>query len=166
MDDPRGLTITGGLPYFGAPISNYSMHAIVTAVERIREKPSTKALVAALGGINTTPSFCIYGNEPSDRLWGERDDSGIQEEILSVTLPEPVEKASADFRIDAYAIHYNRTGNPELGTVTGMLDSGVRTLAHIDVGPDELEHVKDKNIIGQNVEVKYNPDKAKNFIKL
>ena len=166
MDDPRGLTITGGLPYFGAPISNYSMHAIVTAVERIREKPSTKAFVAALGGINTKPSFCIYGDEPSDRLWGERDDSGIQEDILSVALPEPVKEASGNFRIEAYAIHFDRSGSPELGTVTGMLDSGVRTLAHIDAGPDELEDVKDKNMVGQNVEVKYNPDKAKNFVKL
>ncbi len=166
MDDPRGLTITGGLPYFGAPLNNYSMHAIVTAVEHIREKPSTKAFVAAQGGINTKHSFCIYGNEPSDSIWGERDDSGIQEEILSKALPEPVKKASGNLRIDAYAIHYNRNGNPELGTVTGMLDSGARTLAHIDADPDELEEVKDRSIIGQNVDVKYNPDKSKNLIKL
>ncbi len=165
-DDPRGLTITGGLPYFGAPLSNYSMHAVVTAAERIRERPSVKAFVAALGGINSKPSFGIYGSEPAEYIWGERDDSGLQKEILSKTLPEPVKQASGSFRIDAYAVHYGRDGIPELGTVTGMLECGTRTLAHIDIGPDELEEIKDKNIIGRSVEIKYNSEKGKNFIKI
>ena len=30
LDDPRGLTITGGLPFFGGPGNNYSLHAIAT----------------------------------------------------------------------------------------------------------------------------------------
>ena len=34
--DSRGLTLTGGLPYFGGPGNNYSMHAIAEAVERVR----------------------------------------------------------------------------------------------------------------------------------
>ncbi len=38
-DDPRGLTLTGGLPYFGGPGNNYSMHAVVEAVERVRANP-------------------------------------------------------------------------------------------------------------------------------
>src|SRR5262249_14546866 len=32
--DPRGLTVTGGLPYFGGPGNSYSMHAIASIVER------------------------------------------------------------------------------------------------------------------------------------
>ena len=39
IDDPRDITITGGLPYFGGPMSNYSMHAIATAVDLIRKDP-------------------------------------------------------------------------------------------------------------------------------
>ena len=31
-DDPRGLTLTGGLPFFGGAGNNYSMHAIAEAV--------------------------------------------------------------------------------------------------------------------------------------
>ena len=30
--DPRGLTVTGGLPFFGGPGNSYSMHAIATLV--------------------------------------------------------------------------------------------------------------------------------------
>ncbi|NED69845.1 acetyl-CoA acetyltransferase, partial [Streptomyces sp. SID10244] len=31
-DDARGLTLTGGLPFFGGPGNNYSLHAIAEAV--------------------------------------------------------------------------------------------------------------------------------------
>ncbi len=31
-DDPRGLTVTGGLPFFGGPGNNYSMHGIAEMV--------------------------------------------------------------------------------------------------------------------------------------
>ena len=34
-DDPRGLTVTGGLPFFGGPGNNYSMHAIAEMVVRL-----------------------------------------------------------------------------------------------------------------------------------
>ena len=33
-DDPRGLTLTGGLPFFGGAGNNYSMHAIAETVAR------------------------------------------------------------------------------------------------------------------------------------
>lgn len=46
-DDPRDLTVTGGLPYFGGPGNNYSLHAIAEVVERIRSNPGQKALVTA-----------------------------------------------------------------------------------------------------------------------
>ena len=37
-DDPRGLTLTGGLPFFGGPGNNYSSHAIAEAVQRCRKE--------------------------------------------------------------------------------------------------------------------------------
>ena len=36
--DPRGLTVTGGLPYFGGPGNSYSTHAIASMVEKLRER--------------------------------------------------------------------------------------------------------------------------------
>ena len=38
-DDPRGLTLTGGLPYFGGPGNSYSLHAIAETVAEMRDKP-------------------------------------------------------------------------------------------------------------------------------
>ncbi len=35
-DDPRGLTVTGGLPYFGGPGNNYVTHSISEMMRRLR----------------------------------------------------------------------------------------------------------------------------------
>lgn len=47
-EDPRQLTVTGGLAAFGGPGNNYSMHAIASMLERVRAtgKPG---MVTALG---------------------------------------------------------------------------------------------------------------------
>ena len=39
-DDPRGLTVTGGLPFFGGAGNNYSMHAIAETVQRPATTPA------------------------------------------------------------------------------------------------------------------------------
>ncbi|MFX1411006.1 MAG: hypothetical protein ACFFA6_11690, partial [Promethearchaeota archaeon] len=57
QDDPRDLTITGGLSFFGGPFSSYSLHSIVTAVDLIRKNPSMKVMVLANGGYNTSQSI-------------------------------------------------------------------------------------------------------------
>ena len=49
-DDPRGLTLTGGLPYFGGAGNNYSMHAIAETVRVMRDRPGLHGLVGANGG--------------------------------------------------------------------------------------------------------------------
>jgi len=50
-DDPRPFTLTGGLPYFGGPGASYSLHGIVSMVERCRENRDEIGLVVGLGGM-------------------------------------------------------------------------------------------------------------------
>ncbi|MEJ0064125.1 MAG: hypothetical protein WDM85_00845 [Caulobacteraceae bacterium] len=42
-DDPRGLTVTGGLPFFGGAGNNYSMHAIASMARWLRRIPAPRA---------------------------------------------------------------------------------------------------------------------------
>src|SRR3546814_13228280 len=44
-EDPRGFTVTGGLPFFGGAGNNYSMHAIAETVQRLRDDPGAFGLV-------------------------------------------------------------------------------------------------------------------------
>ena len=47
QDDPRGLTITGGLPYFGGPGNNYVTHSIAEMIYNVRSRPGSKRLFTA-----------------------------------------------------------------------------------------------------------------------
>ena len=42
-DDPRGLTLTGGLPFFGGAGNNYSMHGIAETVAECRAHQASSA---------------------------------------------------------------------------------------------------------------------------
>ena len=68
-DDPRGFTLTGGLPYFGGPGNSYSLHGIAETVAEMRDKPGTFGLVGANGGIMSKYSVGIYSTE-ARRLGG------------------------------------------------------------------------------------------------
>ncbi len=60
-DDPRGLTVTGGLPFFGGAGNNYSMHAIASMVAQAAPRmPGALGLVGANGGFLTKYSVGVY----------------------------------------------------------------------------------------------------------
>ncbi len=70
-DDPRGLTLTGGLPFFGGAGNNFSTHAIAEAVTRVREDRGEYALVSANGGVMSYYATGLYSTEPAD--WSDDD---------------------------------------------------------------------------------------------
>ena len=65
-DNPRGWTLTGGLPFFGGPGNNYSTHAIAEAVARCRAAPGSYALVGANGGNMSKYAAGVYSTAPAD----------------------------------------------------------------------------------------------------
>ena len=65
-DDPRGWTLTGGLPFFGGAGNNYSSHAIAEAVTRCRAAPGSFALVGANGGTMSKYAAGVYSTAPAD----------------------------------------------------------------------------------------------------
>ncbi|MEV5652330.1 acetyl-CoA acetyltransferase [Nocardia sp. NPDC052254] len=80
-DDPRGLTLTGGLPFFGGPGNNYSMHAIADTVERMRESPGAFGLVGANGGIMSKYSVGVYSTAPAD--WAADRSAELQHAVTA-----------------------------------------------------------------------------------
>ncbi|MCA1749064.1 MAG: acetyl-CoA acetyltransferase [Sphingomonadales bacterium] len=71
-DDPRGLTLTGGLPFFGGAGNNYSSHAIAEAVQRLRGDPQSYALIGANGGFMSKYATGILSARPADWSDGSR----------------------------------------------------------------------------------------------
>ena len=66
VNDPRGWTLTGGLPFFGGAGNNYSTHAIAEAVARCRATPGSFALVGANGGNMSKYAAGIYSTAAAD----------------------------------------------------------------------------------------------------
>lgn len=162
-DDPRDLTLTGGLPFFGTPLSNYSLHAIINTVESIRANHSLKVMIIANGGYNTKQSIGIYGTKPPMIQWGVRDDSKIQKSILKKILPEPVEKANGKLIINGYSIIYERSGQPKRGVVIGTLENGSRSIA-IVIKPELLLALETQEIVGKTCMVQYDSNIERNTI--
>ena len=101
FDDDRGLTVTGGLPYFGGPGNNYSTHAIATLTDGLREEGTGLGLVGALGWYTTKHAYGLYGATPPPNGFVAADTSAAQAEIDASALPvtmgvdEPVDGAVA-----------------------------------------------------------------------
>lgn len=82
VDGSRQLTLTGGLPYFGGPGNNYSMHALAEAVWQARNAPASFAMVTANGGMLSKHASGIYSRRPSNIDW-----ANVETQISSNELP-------------------------------------------------------------------------------
>lgn len=133
-EDPRGLTLTGGLPYFGGAGNNYSTHAIAEAVNRVRERPGSRALVSANGGLLSKTSVGIYSTTPSPLR--PDDSASLQREIDAAPAPETVAHPNGWATIETYTVNYTRKG--DIGIVIGRLADGRRFLSQVAKGDDEL----------------------------
>ena len=165
-NDPRSLTVTGGLASFGGPGNNYTMHAIASVVDRIRHDRRLKAMVTANGWYNSKHAIGIYGAEPPDCPWEDRDDSAVQKTIDAEALPEPIERAEGILTIEAYMIRYDQHGRPERATAIGRLQDGRRALADVRADIGDLRKLERIELVGKTGEAHYDAVSGRNWITL
>jgi acetyl-CoA C-acetyltransferase len=118
-DDPRGLTLTGGLPFFGGPGNNYSMHGIAETVIEMRDRPGQFGLVGANGGIMSKYSVGVYSTEPGG--WTADRSAELSEEVSRFPTVAVTIAADGPATIESYSVRYDwpiRTG-----IIMGRLDS-------------------------------------------
>lgn len=155
--DPRRLTVTGGLPFFGGPGNNYSMHAIATMVDRLRERPGSAGLIGANGGHLSKYSAGVYSTRP--RAWSIDDRSEVlQAEIDSWPTPPLEREPQGAATIETYTVVYDK-GRPSYAIVVGRLDaSGKRFLANTMDGDFEtLSAMCDSDPLGRHIHVTATP---------
>ncbi len=90
-DDARGLTVTGGLPYFGGPGNNYTSHAIATLCDRLRAAgssgPPEFGLATGLGWFVTKHALGLYGTVPPPGGFRPGDTAADQRAIDESAVP-------------------------------------------------------------------------------
>jgi acetyl-CoA C-acetyltransferase len=148
-NDPRGLTVTGGLPYFGGPGNSYSLHAIAETVTRMRSAPGSYGLVGANGGIMSKYSAGVYSTVPAD--WVADRSGQLCAEVAARPATPASEHADGPATIETYTVRYDwpvRTG-----IIIGRLEAdGSRFLALTD-DPDLVGLLSDGEPLGARIVV-------------
>lgn len=152
-DDARGLTVTGGLPYFGGPGNNYVTHSIAEMMNRVRKSPGSKGLVTANGNYVTKQSAGIYSTEPPGRPFAPKDPKIYQVEIDADKGPNSVEAANGNATIETYTVMHDRKG-PSYGILFGRLEDGSRFIANTPEDANLLHDMTDRDYVGASGSVR------------
>lgn len=146
--DSRGVTVTGGLPYMGGPGNNYSLHAVASMVDRLRQRGRGHGLVTANGLYLTKHSLGLYSTEPPQRQWQAIDSAEVQSRIDAAPLLSLAEDPSGNMTIESYTVGFGRQG-PKLGLVIGMNERGQRIIANTGSDEQALAQLMSADPIGQ-----------------
>jgi acetyl-CoA C-acetyltransferase len=147
-DDPRPLTVTGGLPYHGGPGNNYSTHAIACLAERLRAQPGATGLISSVGWYLTKHAVGVYSSAPSPRPWRREDPRRYQRIVDDEPHPEMVEVGSGVGTVETYTVVHDRDGRPSLGIVVARLADARRCWANI-TDAEVLERMEQVEFVGQ-----------------
>ncbi len=147
-NDPRGLTVTGGLPYFGGPGNNYVMHSIVTMMEKLRAKPGAFGLCTGNGWYITKHSAGIYSTKPFAGAWSREDPKRYQREIDAGAHVRVAEKPEGQAVVETYTVASDRKGR-RFGIIVGRLDDGRRFLANTPDDESTLQMMMSEEILGR-----------------
>jgi acetyl-CoA C-acetyltransferase len=126
--DPRGLTVTGGLPFFGGAGNNYSMHAIASMVRKLRARPGSKGLVGANGGFLSKYSVGVYAS--AAREWRAFDSAPLQREVNAWPAPPLAMDHAGEAAVETYTVDYS--GPAPRGVVVGRTAAGARLAASVE----------------------------------
>ncbi len=153
-DDERGLTVTGGLPYFGGAGNNYVMHSIVMMLHKVRADAGSFGLVTGNGWFATKHAAGIYSTEPTEGKWSRRDPKEYQKEIDAIERPKVTVEANGKGTIETYTVVHDRSG-PMLGIVIGRLEDGSRFVANTPADKAVLDGLMASEALGRTGTVRH-----------
>ncbi|MEQ8840328.1 MAG: hypothetical protein RIB98_05070 [Acidimicrobiales bacterium] len=132
-EDPRPLTLTGGLPYHGGPSSNYMSHSISHAVEHLRANPGQVGLVTGVGMHMTKHVAAIYSTTAGE-LPDPAQPVRSQQWDAPPLVPDVAIVERADGPANVLAATVVHSGDGSAGHVVAIceLDDGTRCYARSD----------------------------------
>ena len=146
-DDARGLTVTGGLPYFGGPGNNYVMHSIASMMDLLRDNPGKFGLLNGNGWFVTKHSLGIYSTTPLSGEWRRENPADYQKVILDAARPAFTETPNGRGSIETYTVLHGRAG-VERALLIGRLVDGTRFIAETPNDEATLQQMMGSEMIG------------------
>jgi acetyl-CoA C-acetyltransferase len=153
VDDPRHLTITGGLPFHGGAGNNYVMNSIAAMVDKVRADRGSYGLVTANGGYFSKHAAGIYSTNPVDGDWSRTDPASYQKVLDDAPDTPSTESPDGEGTVETYTVLYGRDNQPQQGVVIGRLGElddpeAERFVAMVDGDSDVLEGMTREDMIG------------------
>jgi acetyl-CoA C-acetyltransferase len=162
--DPRPFSLTGGLAFAGGPGNAYVLHALVSAVQRLREQPQMRLLVTGIGMANTKQTATILSG--AEQIPPEA--SGVTT-YREETDEQPVavcEVATGRATIVTYTIEYDREGGPSNVILLLDLVDGTRTVANVEDPVGTTAKLLAQQPIGRTGTVSVDETTARNLFRL
>jgi acetyl-CoA C-acetyltransferase len=150
-DDPRPISVTGGLPFFGGPGNNYVTHSIAEMMNVVRARPGSFGLVTANGMYLTKHSAGLYSTTPTGGPWRREDPRRLQAELDRRPRREVNPHPKGSGAIETYCVTYGKDA-PEKAYVIGRLDeSGDRFIAMAGGDPSLLDDMVHREQLGRKI---------------
>ena len=163
-DDARGLTVTGGLPFFGGPGNNYVTHSISEMMRRLRARPGAFGLVTANGNYVTKHSFGVYSTAAPAGRWRREAPSVLQARLDALPKAPFTETPQGAATIETYTVMHGKSG-PEFAVVFGRLvEGGRRFIANLPDDPAGLWDLQNRDSLGRPGQVRRAEDGRNIFI--
>jgi acetyl-CoA C-acetyltransferase len=151
-DDPRPLTVTGGLGFAGGPVNNYPTHAIARMVEVLRADPTSFGCTTALGWYISKHAAGVWSGTPPEHGFRRADPATSQAKIDAQPRRAPAGLVDGTVTLEATSVAVERDGTPSLGIVTALTRDGGRALANVRA-PDALVALTTEAHEGRSVRV-------------
>ena len=149
--DPRPLTLTGGLGFFGGPGSNYALHGIATMAQSLASGRYRNGMTTALGWFMHKYAVGIYGITPHAV---DLSDCDLQDEAQPDAGAAPVaitEHANGEGMLETYTVIYDRDQQPRRALLYGRTDAGLRFVANTDDNTAVFMAGSNTNLIGSKL---------------
>ncbi len=165
-DDPRPLTLTGGLGFFGGPGNNYSLHAIATLVKAIADGETENGLITSLGWFLHKHAAGVYSAVPAETDLGTHDLADRKDFLVGKNPVKIIDRASGSGHIETYTVKFSREGRPETAVLYGRTETGFRFVAQTPPEPDVLNQLISENQVGRSVRLRYEDRRGVNIADL
>ena len=149
--DPRPLTLTGGLGFFGGPGSNYALHGIATMAEAIAAGRYRSGMATALGWFMHKYAAGIYSATPGTADLREADLHDTANPDAGAPPVPMVAAPTGPGVLDTYTIIYNREQQPSCSLLYGHTPDGLRFVANGVPDADVYAEMTASNQIGRRL---------------
>jgi acetyl-CoA C-acetyltransferase len=157
-DDGRDLTVTGGLPYFGGPGNNYTLHAIATMADRLRAEGGA-GLVTGIGWYATKHTAGVYSATPPAAGFTMPDTAAAQAAIDDAAVPVAAgleDGAGAAAEVVGATVAYGPGDVPIAAPVIARLEDG-RQVAAAAAPEVDLGALAGRDLVGGAIRVAGTP---------